>query len=214
MTMSARRRKALVEFARRHGAVIIEDDYDGEFRYDTSPLAALRTPADADIVFYVGTFSKCMLPALRLGYVVAPEWSLRTLVTVKNSLDWHSSTPVQSAVAGFIAEGHLARHVRRMRQVYRKRRQLLLTALSSDLGEWLDPVPSCYGMHIAAVARNAPDLEKVTESLRAHNVKMHTLSRYFLGTPSRAGLIFGYGAVDLSELQQGLRLLRRMLESG
>ncbi|MGC1521805.1 MAG: PLP-dependent aminotransferase family protein [Steroidobacteraceae bacterium] len=212
MTMSARRRKALVDFARRHGAVIVEDDYDGEFRYDTSPLAALRTPVDADIVFYVGTFSKCMLPALRLGYIVAPEWALPTLVTVKNSLDWHSSTPVQSAVAGFMAEGHLARHVRRMRQVYRKRRELLLGALSSDLGEWLDPVPSCYGMHIAAVARTALDLEHVTESLRAHNVKMHTLSRYFLGAPTRAGLIFGYGAVDLAELQQGLRLLRRMLE--
>jgi GntR family transcriptional regulator/MocR family aminotransferase len=213
MTMSARRRKALVEFARHHGAVIVEDDYDGEFRYDTSPLAALRTPADADIVFYVGTFSKCMLPALRLGYIVAPEWALPTLVAVKNSLDWHCSTPIQSAVAGFIAEGHLARHVRRMRHVYRKRRQLLLSALSTVLGEWLDPVPSCYGMHIAAVPRIALDLEQVTESLKTHNVKMHTFGRYFLGTPTRTGLIFGYGAVDLPELRQGLRLLRGMLES-
>jgi GntR family transcriptional regulator/MocR family aminotransferase len=212
MTMSARRRKALVEFARHHGAVIVEDDYDGEFRYDTSPLAALRTPTDADIVFYVGTFSKCMLPALRLGYIVAPEWSLPTLVIVKNSLDWHSSTPVQSAVAGFITEGHLARHVRRMRHVYSKRRQVLLSALSSVLGERLNPVPSCYGMHITALARTGLDLEQVTESLKTHNVKMHTLGRYFLGAPTKAGLILGYGAVDLSELQQGLRLLRKTLE--
>jgi peptidoglycan-N-acetylglucosamine deacetylase len=83
------------------GALIIEDDYDGEFRYDGSPLEALRTAAAA--VFYVGTFSKCMLSALRLGFAVAPEWAMRTLIAAKNCLDWHCSTPVRMGVAGFIA---------------------------------------------------------------------------------------------------------------
>jgi GntR family transcriptional regulator / MocR family aminotransferase len=211
MTMSARRRKELVEFARHCGAVIIEDDYDGEFRYDASPFAALRMTADADIVFYVGTFSKCMLSALRLGFIVAPQWALSTLVAVKNCLDWHCSTPVQSAVAGFIAGGHLARHVRRMRDVYKKRRQLLLSVLDSEFGDWLYPIPSCYGMHIAAVARADLDLEQVTESLLSHNVKMHTFNRYFFGPSTRAGLIFGYGTVDLLQLRQGLTSLRKVL---
>ena len=126
VTMSMRRRKALVEFARRRGAVIIEDDYDGEFRYDGSPLAALRIAEAADVVFYVGTFSKCMLSALRLGFIIAPAWAMRTLVAAKNCLDWHCSTPVQIGVAGFISEGHLTHHVRKMRAIYKKRRQLLL----------------------------------------------------------------------------------------
>jgi GntR family transcriptional regulator/MocR family aminotransferase len=211
MTMSARRRKALIEFARNNGAVVVEDDYDGEFRYDASPLQALRTTSDADIVFYVGTFSKCMLSALRIGYIVVPKWALQTLVAAKNCLDWHCSTPIQGGVAEFIARGHLARHVRRMRHIYKQRRQLLLNFLCTELAAWLDPIPSCYGMHVAAVTRVALDLERVTEVLLRHNVKMHTFSRYFVGPQTRVGLIFGYGAADLSEMKQGLSALRRVL---
>jgi GntR family transcriptional regulator / MocR family aminotransferase len=212
MTMSARRRKALVEFARNNGAVIIEDDYDGEFRFDASPLQALRTTRDAEIVFYVGTFSKCMLSALRIGYIVVPSWAVQTLVAAKNCLDWHCSTPVQGGVAEFIARGHLARHVRRMRHIYQQRRQLLLNFLCVELAEWLDPIPSSYGMHVAAEARVPLDLERVTEVLLRHNVKMHTFSRYFVGPQTRVGLIFGYGAADLSEMKQGLSALRKVLQ--
>jgi GntR family transcriptional regulator/MocR family aminotransferase len=211
MSMSPRRRQELVVFARAHGAVIIEDDYDGEFRYDGSPLEALRTAAAADVVFYVGTFSKCMLPSLRLGFVVAPEWAMRTLVAAKNALDWHCSVPIQLGVAAFIDEGHLARHVRRMRGLYRQRRQLLLEQLEGDLGEWLEPIPSFYGMHVAALARSNTDLDRVSETLLQRNLKIHTLGRYYAGPPTRAGLIFGYGVVDSSEIKTGLAWLRKTL---
>jgi GntR family transcriptional regulator/MocR family aminotransferase len=107
-TMSKRRRKELVEFARLHEAVIVEDDYDGEFRFDGAPLEALRSSDSSDVVCYVGTFSKCMLSSLRLGFIVAPDWAIPALVAAKNSADWHCSTPVQLAVSNFIAEGHLA----------------------------------------------------------------------------------------------------------
>jgi GntR family transcriptional regulator / MocR family aminotransferase len=211
VTMSARRRKALIEFARSRGAVIVEDDYDGEFRFDGAALEALRTKAAADVVFYVGTFSKCMLPALRLGFIVAPGWAQQTLIAAKNCLDWHCSTPLQMGVAGFIAGGHLARHVRRMRHIYKQRRSLLLTAIAKDHGKWLEPIPSFYGMHIAAVARTSVDLERVAETLAAQHLKIHTLSRYYLWPPARSGLIFGYGASDLSEIQRGLATLRKAL---
>jgi GntR family transcriptional regulator/MocR family aminotransferase len=211
VTMSMRRRKALVEFARSRGAVIIEDDYDGEFRYDGSPLEALRTSDAADVVFYVGTFSKCMLSALRMGFIVAPEWAMQTLIAAKNCLDWHCPTPIQTGVAGFIAEGHLARHVQKMRGIYRRRRQLLLDSFREELGEWLEPIPSYYGMHIAAVSRTAEDLDRVTQDLLRHNVKIHAFSRYYLGPQTRAGLIFGYGAADLPEMRQGLAALRLAL---
>jgi GntR family transcriptional regulator/MocR family aminotransferase len=211
VTMSMRRRKALVEFARTRQAVIVEDDYDGEFRYDGTPLQALRTPDAADVVFYVGTFSKCMLPALRLGFIVAPDWAMRALVAAKNCLDWHCSTPVQMGVAGFMLEGHLAHHVRKMRQVYRQRRQVLLDSIQGELGQWLDPIASFYGMHVAAVARDRPDLDGIAEALLQSNVQIHTFSRYYLGPMTRVGFVFGYGAVHLPEIARGVSLLRTAL---
>ena len=209
--MSMRRREALIEFAREHGAVIIEDDYDGEFRYEGCPLAALRAAPAADVVFYVGTFSKCMLSAFRLGFIVAPGWAINTLTAAKNCLDWHCATPIQSAVAAFISEGHLVRHVAKMREIYRARRQLLLNSLRDTFGGQLAPIPSLYGMHVAAEALLSVDLEAVTNALAQQHVKLHTLSRYFLGRQTKTGLIFGYGTVDLAEIRRGLTMLSTAL---
>ena len=209
VTMSLRRRQALIEFARERAAIIIEDDYDGEFRYEGSPLPALRTVQAADVVFYVGTFSKCMLSALRLGFIVAPGWAMSTLTAAKNCLDWHCPTPMQTAVAGFIGEGHLSRHVRKMRGIYQQRRELLLQLLQDKLNEWLQPIPSFYGMHIAALADPGVDLEAVARGLLQQQVKIHTLSRYFLGPQTQVGLVFGYGTVDLPEIRRGASQLRK-----
>lgn len=211
VTMSAERRAALVAFARANGAVIVEDDYDGEFRYEGSPVEALRTADAADLVFYVGTFSKCMLPSLRLGFIVAPLWAMRTLIAAKNCLDWHCPIPTQMGVAGFIAEGHLTRHVRKMRGIYDQRRRLIMSFMTEHLSEWFDPVPPLYGMHIAALVRDGVDVEAVTASLLASNVKIHTLDRYHLGTPKRRGIVLGYGVVGVPEIEHGLSLLHRAL---
>lgn len=190
----------------------MEDDYDGEFRYDGSSLQALRSANAADLVFYVGTFSKCMLPALRLGFLVAPQWAMRALVLAKNCLDWHCSTPTQLAVAGFIADGHLSRHIRRMRRKYAERREALLTALSGKLDDWLQVVPSVYGMHVTALARTVEvDLEQVSVDLLKRDVKLHTLRRYHMGAESRQGLVFGFGTVDLEGIAAGLSALESAL---
>jgi GntR family transcriptional regulator/MocR family aminotransferase len=212
ITMSVRRRKALIDFARRHQAVIIEDDYDGEFRFENTSLEALRSVDVDAAVFYVGTFSKCMLPALRLGFIVAPEWAMPSLVAAKNCVDWHCATPLQSAVAGFIAGGHLARHVGKMRAIYRQRRESLLKCLDEDLSKWLRPIPSQYGLHITASASPSVDLEKVTETLLSRNVKIHSLNRYHLGRQTWHGLIFGYGTVDVPAIQRAAGLLRKALQ--
>jgi GntR family transcriptional regulator/MocR family aminotransferase len=212
VTMSAARRAALIAWARAHDAVIVEDDYDGEFRYEGNPLQALRSADAADVVFYIGTFSKSMLSSLRLGFVVAPSWAMRTLVAAKNALDWHCSMPVQLGVAGFIAGGHLAQHVRKMRRRYRERREVLLGLLREQFGPWLEVVPSSYGMHVAVRARTPIDLEGVTEHLAAAGVQVHTLRRYYLGPPGPAGLVIGYGAVDGTEIRRGLGALRTALD--
>jgi GntR family transcriptional regulator/MocR family aminotransferase len=211
VAMSPRRRRALIEFARRHGAVIVEDDYDGEFRFGTGALEALRTRDAADVVFYVGTFSKCMLPSLRLGFIVAPAWAQQTLIAAKNSLDWHCPVPVQLGVAAFIGEGHLTHHVRKMRALYQRRRQLLLRTLHEHFADVLEPIPSHYGMHIATTAHGNRDLDAVTENLQRRNIKLHTFDRYYLGRADRTGLVFGCGAADLPEMRRGLAALRQAL---
>ena len=213
VTMSMARRQSLIEFATRHGAVIVEDDYDGEFRFEGNSLPALRTSEAAASVFYVGTFSKCMLPALRLGYIVAPAWAMPTLVSAKNCMDWHTATPIQAAVAKFISEGHLTRHVRAMREIYGSRRQQLLETLRQEFSEWLDPLPSFYGMHLTAIARPAVRLEAVIRKLRTSTLNIHSLERYFLAKPGHRGLVFGYGATESAELARGMTVLRAALRS-
>jgi GntR family transcriptional regulator / MocR family aminotransferase len=210
-TMSSRRRQALIEYARKHGAIIIEDDFDGEFRYEAGPSQALRSPPASDVVFYVGTFSKSMLPALRLGFIVAPHEMMPILITAKNCLDWHCSTPVQRAVAGFIEGGHLARHIRNMRAIYMPRRKLVLDLLRAEHASWLTAIPSIYGTHVAATTHTGADLEVLTDTLLRHNVRMHTFSRYYYGTPTQRGLIIGYGATDAGQIQRGLGMIRKFI---
>lgn len=209
VTMSARRRDQLLAFARDSGAAVIEDDYDGEFRLDGSPLPALRTLDASEVVCYVGTFSKCMLPSLRLGFVVAPAWMRDALTAAKNCADWHCPTATQVGVAAFMREGHLARHVRRMRGIYAARKDYLLRRLECDFADVLAPVPSSYGMHLCAFATNGIDVDQLCTRLRADGVQMHSLRRYYAGTPMRAGLVFGLGTADEAAIDRALRSLRR-----
>jgi GntR family transcriptional regulator/MocR family aminotransferase len=121
--MSLQRRTALLAFARARQAVVLEDDDDGEFRFGGRPLDALQTLDHDGLVFYVGTFSKSLFPSLRKGFIVAPPWARDALASVKHCADSHCDTITQSALAAFIREGHLARHVRHMRPIYGQRRE-------------------------------------------------------------------------------------------
>jgi GntR family transcriptional regulator/MocR family aminotransferase len=212
MSMSPRRRQELLAFARRHGAVIVEDDYDGEFRYDGSPLEALRGGASADLVFYVGTFSKCLLPSLRLGFLVAPDWAMPALTTAKNCLDWHCPIPIQLGVSGFIADGHLTRHVGRMRKIYSERRTAMLGGLAR-LSRWLEPIPSYYGMHVAVRFRRDMDVHPIVQALAAKRMLLHGLERYYLGGSGPPGLVFGYGTADVRQIEAGLAALELVLRT-
>jgi len=207
MSMSPARRKALVAFAAKAGAVIVEDDYDGEFRYDGSPLEALRSGSPSDPVFYVGSFSKCMFPSLRLGFLVPPRWAIQSLVAAKNCTDWHCSIPLQMAVASFVRDGHLARHVRRLRRLYRERRRHISNLLDTHLGGVVDLVPSFYGMHVAAVARTELDCESISEALSRRGVMIHSLDRYFLGPKTASGFVISYAAADPAALDLAVEAL-------
>ncbi|HEX7110846.1 MAG TPA: PLP-dependent aminotransferase family protein [Mizugakiibacter sp.] len=209
VAMSARRRAELLAFAQRRGAVVIEDDYDGEFRYAGRPLDALQTLDRAESVFYVGTFSKCLFPALRLGFVAAPAWARRALIAAKLAADWHCPGVTQEALAAFIAEGHLVRHVRRMRGLYAARRDALLAGLDGELSPWLQPLPAVAGLHLAARTAPGLDADALARRARELGVGVQSLRDYRAGRGGVAGLAFGFGAIDAAAIPEGLALLRR-----
>ncbi|HKE48362.1 MAG TPA: PLP-dependent aminotransferase family protein, partial [Rhodanobacteraceae bacterium] len=186
--MSARRRAALLDFAQARGAVVVEDDYDGEFRFGARPLDALQTLDRAECVFYVGTFSKSLFPAIRLGYIVAPPWAMRALIAAKRNADWHSGAIEQETLAAFIAEGHMARHVRRMRTVYAGRRNALLASLKRDFARWLEPIPSIAGLHLSAYAGASVDVAALVDAARRNDVGVTSLRSFYTGAPARQGI--------------------------
>jgi GntR family transcriptional regulator/MocR family aminotransferase len=211
--MSASRRAALLEFAQRHGAVVIEDDYDAEFRFGERPLDALQTLDRSESVFYVGTFSKSLFPSLRLGFVVAPPWAHVALAAAKQAADGYCALLAQETLAAFIAEGHLARHVRRMRTVYGARRRVLLDGLRKDFSEWLRPVPAAAGLHLTALADPSVDIEALVERARKRDVGISSLRRFEFDARGRRpqGLVFGYGALDERGIAEGLARLGKLV---
>jgi len=207
--LSAARRRALLAFARRRGAVVVEDDYDGEFRFENRPLDALQTLDDDACVFYVGTFSKSLFPALRLGYAITPAWARAALMLARQHADWHGNLHAQDTLAAFIAEGHLARHVRRMRATYGERRRVLLAGIARDLGRWLVQVPGCAGLHVGTRAIIDLDLARVVERAGAAGVNVDRIGRYAIGGDVADGLLFGYGAIEAAAIPQALAALKR-----
>jgi len=210
MAMSLQRRAELLAFAKARHAVILEDDYDSEFRFGGRPLDALQSLDTDGSVIYIGTFSKSLFPALRLGYVVAPPWAHAALGAAKQLAVGDSALLAQETLAAFIAEGHLARHVRKMRRVYAARREAMLDTFESTLGAWLDPVPTHAGLHLAAYAKGRLDADAIVRQAWQAGVGTYSLSRYYAGTTRRQGLVFGYGATPEREIVAGLKLLARV----
>ena len=205
MALSPSQRGALLDHAQRSNALIIEDDYDGEFRHGARPLDALKTLDVQGHVFYVGTFSKSMFPSLRLGCIIAPGWAREALVAAKHATDLHGNDVVQSALAAFISEGDLARHVRRMQREYARRRSLILAALEGPLSAWLFALRSEAGLHLAAQLHDAADSQKVLAAARRHLPGIASIAELFQATDAAPGLVFGFGCIEVEKVAAYLR---------
>jgi GntR family transcriptional regulator/MocR family aminotransferase len=212
VTMSLGRRLALLESAERHGAWILEDDYDSEYRYAGRPLAALQGLDRGARVIYLGTFSKVLLPGLRLGYLVVPADLVDAFVAARALADRHSPSVEQAVVADFIAEGHFARHVRRMRSLYAERQRVLVDAASRDLAGLLDVRPSDAGMHLIGWLPSEVDDARAAQRVLEEGVDVIPLSRYRLRTGSPGGLVLGYTAIDEEQIRAGVRRLATALD--
>ncbi|MDF0732116.1 PLP-dependent aminotransferase family protein [Pseudomonas entomophila] len=204
MPMSERRRHALLARAAELGAVVIEDDYDCEFRYQGPAADALRRLDPHGLVAYVGTFSKTLLPELRLGYAVLPPALLRAARVAKQLTDWHTPPLSQWALQRFITEGYLLKHIRRNHEVYSARRERILARLQGDLAAWLEAVPTAAGYHLSALARPGVDVQRLIEQAAKLDVGLYSLAPFFSHAPVRQGLLLGFGAIELLDIDPAL----------
>ena len=215
VTMSLARRRALLAWAERNDAAIIEDDYDSEFRFGDRPLDPLQTLDTRGRVIYVGSFSKTLLPTVRLGFVVAPR-SLRLAIQKAAFVGhWHAPTLTQNALAHLIDGGEFVRHIRRLNRVYRDRHKALVSTANRILSDHLELVPSTTGLHVAALARTASveQIDAVFSRAAQAELIFHRLSAFTVSGRPRAGIVLGYGAIPAEKIPEGLRRLRRCFDS-
>ena len=212
MAMAASRRLELLEWARRNDAWIVEDDYDSEYRFASRPLGALQGMDGSGRVIYIGTFSKVLFPALRLGYLVVPQDLLARFLDARDALDLFSPTLYQSALTDFIAQGHFARHVRRMRSTYQHRRDALVAAINRVLGHRLEIVNADAGMHLSTWFQ--PGIDDVAVVRRAADRGLYpiALSTCFVDSDTRSGLVLGFGGSTEAQIDRAVGALARIID--
>ncbi len=212
MPMSLPRRRALLDWARRREVVIVEDDYDTEYRYGGRPIEPLHSLDDGGRVLYMGTFSKIMRPVLRLGFLVAPPSLHGALRMARYVSSWHAELPAQAALAQFIDEGLLARHIRRSRREYQARHERVAELLGELFAGRLEMVPSVAGLHLSVVLTDRTDDAGIVRGALQEGVGLFALSEFAVTGPVTPGLVFGYGAIALPEIGEGLRRLRPVVD--
>ncbi len=216
--MSASRRLALLTWAHRVGGWVLEDDYDSEFRYSGRPIPCLQgldmERGGSGRVLYVGTFSKTLAPALRLGYIIVPDELVDAFCAARAIAGGHSSTLDQGVLGDFIGEGHYVRHVRRVRALCGERQQALLAAAAIELGDAMRLVPDAAGLHMVGWLPPHESDRTATAAAAREGVDVTPLSRYATVPSNRGALLLGYAAFDESEIRDGVRKLARALRRG
>ncbi len=203
ISMSLTRRLALLEWAGRHGSVILEDDYDSEFRFSGPPLPALQGLVAEAPVIYCGSFSKVMFPGLRIGYAVVPPSLVPAFRRLKWVSDRHSAALEQAALTDFLAEGHLERHIRRMRRIYGERRRVLVAALQANFGDAVTVSGDPAGLHVMARFQDAG----VGRRAARNGVYLVDAAAYHLGDAPPNAYLLGFSALDQDTIREGVRRL-------
>jgi GntR family transcriptional regulator/MocR family aminotransferase len=212
MTMSFERRTALLDFARDHDAFIFEDDFYAEFRFTGPPLAALQGMDNSSRVIYAGTMSKILYPSLRLGYIVAPEQLVDSLIKIRSTMDQHSSSIDQATLACFITEGFFLSHIRRMRQLYADRREFFINEFNKLLGEhFILQIPEA-GLNFVAWLRRETDFARVARVRSKIGIKPAPLSFYCIHAKLKPAFVFGFAAWTPAQIRESLARLASALK--
>jgi GntR family transcriptional regulator/MocR family aminotransferase len=211
VTMSLRRRLALLEWARRSGTLIFEDDYDSEYRYSGRPIPALQGLDRSGVVIFAGSFSAVLFPALRLGYLVVPAEMVDVFAAAESVSTHHPPLLEQAVLCDFIAEGHFARHIRRMRELYAERLAVLLEGAREKLSGLLEISGVEAGLQTVGWLKSGIGAERAARAAAEKDVEVVPLSRYASGHARKDGLIFGFAAVDPNEIRRGVDALATAL---
>jgi GntR family transcriptional regulator/MocR family aminotransferase len=203
VSLSVARRLELIEWARRTGAAILEDDYDSEYRYNGPPLPAMQGLAGGAPVIYIGTFSKVMFPGLRIGYIIAPKPLARTFARAKWLADRQTPMLEQAALADFLRDGHLERHIRRMRRLYGRRRDVLVESLQRHFGSGAQVLGDAAGMHALVRFEN----DDVAARAEAARVQIASSATYYLGNAPANEFVFGFSTIPERTIREGVRRL-------
>jgi GntR family transcriptional regulator / MocR family aminotransferase len=212
MTMSPGRRMMLLEWACRNNSWIVEDDYDSECDFCKLPVAAVQGLDTNRRVIYVGTFNQVLFPSLRIGYLVIPSDLASAFCRVRQASDISHSTLEQAVLADFIREGHLARHIRRMRVLYMERNELLVAEIEKQLGATVEIVSAQAGMHLVCLLPNGIEDTIVWQRAADAGIASWPLSMCYQRNPERGGLILGYGGVEQKRIQDGVRKLAAIIQ--
>lgn len=211
VTMTLARRLALLEWASRAGAWVLEDDYDSEYRYAGRPLAALQGLDREGRVIYLGTFSKVLFPSLRMGYMVVPRDLVDAFVVARALASRFSPTIEQAVLADFVNEGHFARHIRRMRALYAERQALLVEAARGELEGLLEVRPGDAGIHLIGWLHEGADDAAASRAAAERGLDAQPLSAFRMKQRGRDGLILGYAAYNERQIREGVRQLAAAL---
>jgi GntR family transcriptional regulator/MocR family aminotransferase len=212
VSMSLPRRLALLDWARRSGAYLLEDDYDSEFRYSGRPLPALQGLGDGRQVLFCGSFSKVMFPSLRVGYLVVPPELVDAFSAAHSITQRHVSIIEQAVLADFIEAGHFARHIRRMRMLYAERLDVLTRAVREHLSGRLEITNVEAGLQTVGWLAPGLDARLIVAAAREREVELVAIGRYGGGTATAQGLHMGFAAVEPAELRRGVTELARILD--
>jgi GntR family transcriptional regulator/MocR family aminotransferase len=200
--LAPQRRAELMDWACRRGAIIIEDDYDAEFRYDREPVGALQGLCPERVI-YAGTASKTLAPGLRLAWLAVPRAIAQGVVAAKRAADLGSGALDQLALADFIEHGELDRHLRRMRATYRRRRDALLGGLARHLPAF-EPTGASAGLHVLTWMPDSIGEQRLVADAAAVGVALQAVSPAYAHPPEQGGIVFGYGSIAEQHIEEGL----------
>ena len=208
----ARPPRRTASWAKRSSALIVEDDYDGELRYDGQPLESLQSLDREGHVIYIGTFSRTIFSALRLGYLIVPKSLVRSFTAAKWLCDRHTATLEQHTLADFISGGMYERYLRRLRRRTALRRRVLLDSIRQHLRDRVRVTGDGAGAHVVLWPRGRRVREEaLVARAAARGVGIYAISPYFQDQPNRSGLLLGYSRLTESDIREGIRLLAEIL---
>lgn len=210
VTLSLPRKHQLLEWANAHNAWIIEDDYDGEFHYTRNVLPSLKSLDTQDRVIYMGTFSKTIMPSLRISYLVMPHSTISAFRETGEITENGQPVLTQKMVASFLSEGHFFRHLKKMRTLYQQRRAMMLNALGRVFPDYFEVEVNDGGMHIIAFLRHGVDDVGLAKIWQQHQLRVSPLSEWYNRSPKRYGLIMGY--TNIQSTEEAVMLFARVEE--